>query len=47
MEKKFINLDNLRILWANISLRFARKEYVESLEKRIVVLEESIKKLTS
>ena len=47
MEKKFINLDNLKILWINISKIFARQVYVESLEKRIILLEESIKKLTS
>lgn len=47
MEKKFINLDNLKIVWVTITKMFARQVYVESLEQRIERLEESIKKLTT
>lgn len=47
MNKKFMNIDNLKVVWMNISAKFAQKQYVESLEKRIEVLENKLKKLTA
>lgn len=47
MDKKFISLDNLKVVWVYLSKLFARQEYVESLERRIIQLEETINKMNA
>lgn len=41
-EKKFLNLDNFKIIWEYISSVFARQTYVNSLDTRISKLEQII-----
>lgn len=39
-SKKFLNLDNFKLIWEHISNVFARKTYVESLDVRISRIEQ-------
>ena len=49
MEKnyKFLDLANLKVIWSIISNKFAKKDDVKLLERRIEFLEDTIKKISS
>lgn len=46
-ETKFIDINNVKELWQNISGTFVRMTYIKMLENRITKLEEAIKKISN